>query len=172
MGNLPSLTWNSIWAANGLLLKGLSWRVGRGNAISIWIDQWILGIEPESWLNRGGNGELELVSDLIDSTSKMWKTKIITTTFQMDIAQRILQIPLAIIDCEDMQVWKGEHSGEFSVRSAYKLLQDASLDPSSYLLILDTREWLQMLVVLDAAPKKKTATTCFGNVLQALMFGI
>ncbi|MFQ6630891.1 hypothetical protein Gotur_009847 [Gossypium turneri] len=102
-------------------------------------------IEPESWHNRGGNGELELVSELIDSTTKIWKTKIITTTFQMDIAQRILQIPLAITDYEDMQVWKGEHSGEFSVRNAYKLLQDASLDPSSYLVQAETKEFYKKL---------------------------
>ncbi|MBA0878961.1 hypothetical protein Goshw_016158 [Gossypium schwendimanii] len=129
----------------GLLLKELSWRVGRGNAISIWTDRWIPGIEPESWYNRGGNGELELVSDLIDSTTKMWKTEIITTTFQIGIAQRILQIPLAITDCEGMQVWKGEHSGEFSVRSAYKLLQDASLDPRSYLVQAETKEFYRKL---------------------------
>lgn len=35
LGNLPSLTWRSIWAAKRLLLNGLTWRVGRGDSISI-----------------------------------------------------------------------------------------------------------------------------------------
>ncbi|KAA3469163.1 reverse transcriptase [Gossypium australe] len=30
LGNLPSLTWKSIWAAKGLLKSGLCWRVGEG----------------------------------------------------------------------------------------------------------------------------------------------
>ncbi|PPD72767.1 hypothetical protein GOBAR_DD30329 [Gossypium barbadense] len=64
----------------------------------------------EEGKKRGDNGELALVSDLIDSTNKKWKTEIITTTFQRDIAQKILQVPLARTDCEDMQVWKEEHS--------------------------------------------------------------
>lgn len=34
LGNLPSLTWRIIWAANGLLQNGLGWRVGRGDGIS------------------------------------------------------------------------------------------------------------------------------------------
>ncbi|MBA0844781.1 hypothetical protein Goarm_022998, partial [Gossypium armourianum] len=38
---------------------------------------------------------------------------------------RILQIPLATIEHDDMLVWKGESLGEFTVRSAYKLLLDS-----------------------------------------------
>lgn len=33
--NLPSYTWKSIWAANGVLQEGLCWRVGSGLKISI-----------------------------------------------------------------------------------------------------------------------------------------
>ncbi|XP_016694234.1 uncharacterized protein [Gossypium hirsutum] len=131
LGNLPSLTWKSIWAAKGLLTQGLCWRVGKGNNISIWNDRWIPGIEPSIWQYSHQNGELENVSDLIDGIHKMWKVEVVTHTFQLDIAQRILQIPLATIDSEDLLVWKGEPSGEFSVRSAYKLLQDANLDPNN-----------------------------------------
>ncbi|MFQ6660055.1 hypothetical protein Gotur_028695 [Gossypium turneri] len=145
-------------------------RVGRGDAISIWTDRWIPGIEPETWQNRGDNGELALVSDIIDSTNKKWKKEIITTTFQRDIAKKILQIPLTRTDCEDMQVWKGELSGEFSVRSAYKLLQEASLDPSSYLNYIPSLVNIRYKRVATnagcprATLQKKTATTCLGNI--------
>ncbi|MBA0842369.1 hypothetical protein Goarm_002197, partial [Gossypium armourianum] len=33
--NLPSYTWQSIWAARGLLEKGICWRVGKGDKFSI-----------------------------------------------------------------------------------------------------------------------------------------
>ncbi|MBA0790566.1 hypothetical protein Gohar_015205, partial [Gossypium harknessii] len=119
LGNLPSLTWKSIWAAKKLLIQGLSWRIGRGNNVSIWTDRWIPGIEPSTWQNGNENRELKTVSDLIDGTSKKWKTEIIFSTFQVEIAQKILKIPLAETDSEDLRVWKGEATGEFSVRSAY-----------------------------------------------------
>ncbi|KAA3474148.1 reverse transcriptase [Gossypium australe] len=35
LGNLPSLTWKSVWLAKGLLAKGLCWRIGKGDQISI-----------------------------------------------------------------------------------------------------------------------------------------
>lgn len=43
--------------------------------------------------------------------------------FLENIPQKILQIPLAEEEHGDFQVWRGEHSGQFTVRSAYKLLQ-------------------------------------------------
>ncbi|PPD90541.1 hypothetical protein GOBAR_DD12509 [Gossypium barbadense] len=55
--------------------------------------------------------------------------EVVTCTFQTDIAQKLLQIPLEVTDSEDLLVWKGEPSGEFSIRSAYKLLQEANPDP-------------------------------------------
>lgn len=54
--------------------------------------------------------------------------------FQTEIAQRILQIPLAEANHEDFQVWKEEPFREYSVRGAYKLLQYANLDINSYLI--------------------------------------
>ncbi|KAA3469548.1 retrotransposon protein [Gossypium australe] len=36
--NLHSLFWKSIWSAKGLLDKGLCWRVGKGDSISVWSD--------------------------------------------------------------------------------------------------------------------------------------
>ncbi|MFQ6665590.1 hypothetical protein Gotur_032280 [Gossypium turneri] len=97
--------------------------------------------------------EVAMVSDLIDNINKKWKTELIVNTFQKEIAQKILQIPLARTDCEDMKVWKGELSGDFTVRSAYKLLQDASLDPSNYLLQADTKDFYRKLWNLQLPTK-------------------
>ncbi|KAH1114163.1 hypothetical protein J1N35_007541 [Gossypium stocksii] len=41
LGNIPSYTWKSIWAAKGLLLSGLCWRVGTGRDIKIEEDVWV-----------------------------------------------------------------------------------------------------------------------------------
>ncbi|KAH1055992.1 hypothetical protein J1N35_034057 [Gossypium stocksii] len=136
LGNIPSFTWKSIWASKELLQDGLCWRVGNGKEISIWNDCWIPRIDIISRQGNTNNEELKLVSDLIDSSSKKWKTNLVHNTFQNRIAERILQTPLTETDHADSQVWKGEQSGEFSVRSAYKLLQDSTLDPSTIQLLI------------------------------------
>ena len=52
-----------------------------------------------------------------------------------------------------MQVWKGELSREFTVRSAYKLLQEASLDPSNYLVQAETKDFYRKLWNLQLLTK-------------------
>ncbi|KAA3458125.1 reverse transcriptase [Gossypium australe] len=133
LGNLHSLTWRSVWAARGLLDKGLCWRVGMGEKISIWDDLWISGKEEDRIPNQDNNANIKLVSDLIDATSRRWKPELIRDTFAGDIVEKILQIPLAELAHEDLQVWRGELTEEFSVRSAYKLLQYSSQDPNDAL---------------------------------------
>lgn len=104
LGNIPSLTWKSVWAAKGLLNNGLCWRVGKGDGISIWEDCWIPGKEPEEWNRRNRSEEYKLVSELIDSNTRTWKSDIINSNFPIKIAQQIIQIPLAKIPHNDLQV--------------------------------------------------------------------
>ncbi|KAK5812973.1 hypothetical protein PVK06_028419 [Gossypium arboreum] len=127
---------NILGAAKGLLNNGLCWRVGKGDGISIWEDRWLPGKEPEEWNSRNRSEEYKLVSELIDPNTRMWKT---------DIIMQIMQIPLAKIPPNDIQMWKGESTGEFTVRSAYKLLQEASMDPSYYYLQADSKNFYKKL---------------------------
>ncbi|KAK5826341.1 hypothetical protein PVK06_021259 [Gossypium arboreum] len=61
LGNIPSLTWKSVWAAKGLLNNGLCWRVGKGDGISIWEDCWIPGKKPEEWNRRNRSEEYNVL---------------------------------------------------------------------------------------------------------------
>ncbi|KAA3472858.1 reverse transcriptase [Gossypium australe] len=144
LGNLPSLTWRSIWAAKGLLQSGMGWRVGRGTEISVWEDHWIPGKEINGWEHQTEN-EVELVADLIDAENSEWKTELVERTFTADIAEKVLQIPLGKNPGADMQIWRGELSGDFSVRSAYKILQNARMDPSDLLLQTDIQKFYKKL---------------------------
>ncbi|KAA3472328.1 reverse transcriptase [Gossypium australe] len=142
-GNLPSLTWRSVWAAKGLLKDGLCWGVGKGDQISVWNDHWILGVTTNRRSNITENPKIESVADLIQTTCR-WKKELIENTFPEHTAQKILQIPL-VDDHEDFQVWRGEHSGEFTVRSAYKLLQEATLNPNDLLLQTEIKKFYRKL---------------------------
>ncbi|KAG8491201.1 hypothetical protein CXB51_014347 [Gossypium anomalum] len=154
LGNLPSLIWRCVWAAKRLLQDGLCWRVGKGDRISVWNDHWIPGVEDivrsDDNINNTG---IELVSNLIAATTRQWKTDLIENTFSENTAQKILQIPLAEEEHDDFQVWRGEHSGEFTIRSAYKLLQEVTTDPNAYLIQTKTKNFYRKLWSLHLPSK-------------------
>ncbi|KAA3460789.1 reverse transcriptase [Gossypium australe] len=122
LGRLPSLTWKSVWATKGLLLKGLGWRIGDGQQVSIWNDSWIPGNNVLNGQYQEVNSNLEKVADLIDSNTRKWKTDLILNTFEEREAERILCIPLPLSPFEDFVVWTGEPTGDYSVRSGHKTL--------------------------------------------------
>ncbi|MBA0781797.1 hypothetical protein Gotri_002683 [Gossypium trilobum] len=70
------------------------------------------------------NNNIEKVYDLIDHSQRKWKVRLIRDTFKDCVADKILRIPLARLEHEDIVVWRGGPSGVFSVKSAYKLLLD------------------------------------------------
>lgn len=57
------------------------------------------------------NNEITRVSNLIDNSTRTWKIEVIKYTFSEDDAGRILQIPLATVEHEDMLVRRGEPFG-------------------------------------------------------------
>lgn len=58
-------------------------------------------------------------------------------TFSEEIAGKILSIPLAKDPYDDFMAWCGEPSGEYLVRSAYKLLQASENDTRAHALHTD-----------------------------------
>ncbi|KAA3455435.1 reverse transcriptase [Gossypium australe] len=153
LGNSPSFTWRSVWAAKGLLENGLCWRVGKGDQISIWEDRWITGGEIINSRNDGENTEIKLVADLIEESTRSWKRDVIENTFPEYIALKIKQIPLAEEAHDDFKVWRGEHTGEFTVRSAYQLLQQTTLNPNELILQAKTKTFYRKLWNLQLPSK-------------------
>ncbi|KAH1096514.1 hypothetical protein J1N35_013435 [Gossypium stocksii] len=137
--------------------NGLGWRIRRGDGISVWRDKWIQGQITDR--RNGQNNSIELVSDLIDDSTRTWKTNLITSTFLAYIAQQILQIPLSETPYDDFQVWSKEPSGIFSVRSAYKLLQEDSSDPN-YLIQANLKDYYKKLWNLQLPTKIKITIWC------------
>ncbi|MBA0783455.1 hypothetical protein Gotri_001164 [Gossypium trilobum] len=61
-----------------------------------------------------------MVADLIYEDSRQWKRDIIEIAFDEVNANRIMSIPLAKSPYTDLLIWRGEPTGVFSDRSAYK----------------------------------------------------
>jgi len=59
--------------------------------------------------------------DFIDQDLKMWKASLIRSLFDAQTAQLILNTSLQPLVLEDKMIWKGERSGKYYVKSAYRL---------------------------------------------------
>ncbi|MBA0866032.1 hypothetical protein Goshw_017352 [Gossypium schwendimanii] len=88
-------------------------------------DTWIPGYANYKISGTVSANGISKISNLIDSSNRTWRVKLIQDTFSVENADRILRIPLATMEHDDMLVRKGESLGEFTVKSAYKLLLDS-----------------------------------------------
>ncbi|KAA3479552.1 reverse transcriptase [Gossypium australe] len=155
LGNSSSYTWKSIWATKDVLRNGLIWRASTGSNISINYDAWIpnasnfrLSTEVESMRDH-------FVNTLIDDNERIWKEDLIEDTFAEEDAVRILQISLADIPHDDYLAWRGEASGGFSVRSAYKLLHTTDEFLRAYALQTSYKNLYKKLWLLNLPTKIK-----------------
>ncbi|KAA3458589.1 reverse transcriptase [Gossypium australe] len=131
----------------------LMWRVGTDQSISISEDAWIPNYVNVRLMSRFDNLQSDRVAELISSNNREWNRELILNTFPAAVADLILRIPLATEPHEDLLAWSGEPSGDFSVRSSYKLLQ--SLDPTSYALQNNYRDFYRKLWQIDLPTKIK-----------------
>lgn len=115
--------------------------MGSGECILVQNDAWLSGFASYIIDTQISTGGLALVSDFIEANSRSWKESLIRSTCLKEVASRILKITLAKEAYDDIRVWRGEPSREFSVKSAYKLLHTYSFtsnlfsthtDPSNY----------------------------------------
>ncbi|KAA3465419.1 reverse transcriptase [Gossypium australe] len=98
------------------------------------------------------------IAELIDDSSRKWKEELIGSTFPEDIAEKILRIPLAKERHENMLARSGEPSGEFTVRSAYKPLQNTRTDLRAYALQNVYKKFYKKLWLLNLPSKIKITT--------------
>ncbi|KAA3457895.1 reverse transcriptase [Gossypium australe] len=153
LGNAHSYVWQSIWATKDSLQRGLIWRVGTGRGISISEDAWIPNYSNGRLMSRFVNLQSDSVAELINSSNREWDRELILNTFPADVADLILRIPLSQNPHVDLLAWHGEPSGEFSVRSSYKLLQN--VDPTAYALQSNYRDFYRKLWRIDIPIKIK-----------------
>uniref|UniRef100_A0A803PY00 Reverse transcriptase zinc-binding domain-containing protein n=1 Tax=Cannabis sativa TaxID=3483 RepID=A0A803PY00_CANSA len=64
------------------------------------------------------------VSSFLQIDSRQWDVGIVRNSFNQVDADAIMSIPLSFLATTDFWAWSGERSGQFSVKSAYRLLQD------------------------------------------------
>ncbi|KAL4352687.1 hypothetical protein GQ457_06G008940 [Hibiscus cannabinus] len=85
----------------------------------VWAGVWVMG-------NSVYDPNFFLVSDLVDPLLNTWKEDIVLSIFPPAIAQCILCVQLPISAKPDFIVWRGDNTGEYSVKSGYKMLVNSN----------------------------------------------
>ncbi|KAK5833248.1 hypothetical protein PVK06_017068 [Gossypium arboreum] len=94
-GSHPSYTFHSIWSSKGLLGSGLRWKV---------------------------RSDINVVSDPMIPNEARWNVPLVWSLLSDAEAKRVLCIQLALSGQEDMMLWRGDNTTEYTVRSGYKFL--------------------------------------------------
>ena len=118
-----SYAWQSILKARRVISKGMRWRIGDGKSTSIYNDNWLPGrgsakvVSPHAPTLEGAQ-----VAALINPDSMTWNQNMLQQHFFSFKADRIKSIPLCWKIQDDCLIWLTGGSGEYSVKSGYKIL--------------------------------------------------
>jgi hypothetical protein len=116
IGNRPSYTWRSIHQAIWALNKGSCWKIGTGDKINIWRDNWIPQQNGYKVLTAKANHSPTLVSDLIlKQPSTTWNDTLIDSIFLPFERDLIKQLPLTQEPMEDQIMWPHTINGCYTV---------------------------------------------------------
>lgn len=73
------------------------------------------------------------VSELIDQTTSCWKEDVVRAVFVPIDAEEILKIPLCTRKVDNFWAGSKEPRGNFTIRSAYKMIQQTKMSRESWL---------------------------------------
>jgi hypothetical protein len=100
-----SFTWQSILAVLTSLKRGLIWRVGTEEKISIWRDPWIPSSPSRTVITPRGAIIYTKVSDLIDPVIETWDEPLLRSLLSTVDVERILEIPINHQGFDDFLAW-------------------------------------------------------------------
>ena len=138
------VVWRSITKCKDLLRQGIVWTLGNGHDISFWKDNWLDNRNLLKLLDLQDQESVDgnlTVSEFIEN--KKWNiTKLWHYSQHPDIIQKILGIPISLVDIKDSFCWGLSSTGEFTTRSATWLAHDLGQDgwtwPFNWIWKIDT----------------------------------
>ncbi|KAL8106995.1 hypothetical protein AgCh_023702 [Apium graveolens] len=123
LGHSPSFIWRSLMEAKQVILKRSRWRIGTGKDISIMGQPW-LEDKDNPFIVTGSQAVTDnSVSSLMCTNRREWDLDIINSIFEVRDHECIKTTRIENDLKSDMLQWNGETSGQYSVKSAYRLLQ-------------------------------------------------
>ncbi|CAN1778200.1 Uncharacterized mitochondrial protein AtMg00310 [Linum perenne] len=125
LGNGPSYVWQSIRKSQEVVRRGSRWRLGNGERVRVWGEQWLRDDENLEVITVP-NIQLEglRVCDLILPGTLDWDVQKLYNLFEERDCREIVNIPLGMDGLIDRRIWHYDPKGNYTVRSAYRVLMD------------------------------------------------
>lgn len=121
----PSYVWRSIQASLWVINKGSCWKIGDGNNINIWKDNWIHGHKSfKVFTPTEENSQAKTVNSLILTEPLRWDSDYLSNNFLSIDKEHIEQIPLISNNNKDELMWMFEPNGIYIVKSGYRAIKD------------------------------------------------
>lgn len=124
-----SYAWQSILKARKVISMGMRWRIGDGKSINIYNENWLPGrgsakvVSPHVHALEGAQ-----VAALINLDTRTWNQNMLQQHFLSFEAYHINTIPLCWTVQNDCLIWPACNSGEYSIKTGYKLLCEEEND--------------------------------------------
>lgn len=123
LGNNPSFIWRSIWEAKHVVSAGTRWKVGNGKEINILHQPWLQdGTNPYITTELQGLDNAT-VHSLRTEDGQQCDREILEDLFNQRDQSCIYNVQIVGESEADTLYWNEDISGEYTVRSAYRLLR-------------------------------------------------
>jgi hypothetical protein len=124
-GRNASYAWQSIYQAIDLIHKGSCWKIGNGQLVNIWEDNWLVYQNGyKTFTPQANHHNINKVDDImLLQPQKSWNTNLIDQIFLPFESDLIKQIPLIDVPMDDRLMWPYSKDGIYSVKTGYNLLQ-------------------------------------------------
>lgn len=123
LGNSPRFIWRSLMEAKNVILGGSRWRIGPGDDIVIVDRLWLASKENSFIMTRSTSIENQSVRALMHTDRRAWDWEIIIDIFHEQDQDYIRATHIEVDLDRNVLQWEREISGQYIVKSAYKLLQ-------------------------------------------------
>ena len=123
-GRGGSYAWKSILHGREVIRRGAKWRVGNGESIKVWGDNWLPSLShPRIQGPLTTEMQEAKVISLINPITHQWKSTLISSAFNQDVCELIQQIQLSKTPAEDALFWSFVQSSNYSAKSGYFFLK-------------------------------------------------
>ncbi|CAN1316897.1 Putative ribonuclease H protein At1g65750 [Linum perenne] len=125
-----SAIWRGVLKVWHNVVNGMQWSIGNGRTTRFWTDRWLDSAQVliDHAHNIHGVDASLLVADVC-SVNGEWNTDFIFSVLPSNIALQVFRMPTPRTTLgQDSLAWGLEPNGNFSVRSAYQLLNDISTE--------------------------------------------
>ncbi|KAM6577068.1 hypothetical protein CsatB_028905 [Cannabis sativa] len=169
LGNNPSFIWRSIFEAQRVVQMGARWKVGSDSKVAVTGEPWLLFGDNPCITSIHPALSTAVVGNLMEIGGERWDLELLQDLFNSRDVAAISSVPILQHPAADELVWHHELSGNYSVKSAFNLIQKEKGAWNS----IEASEFWNELWRLKIPPKIKNliwrgGTNCLSTKVQLI----